>query len=438
MRWPRSLQGRLALTLTLALAVLWTAAALVTAHHLRHELDTAFDSALEETAQRILPLAAMEILARDADAAAQRIETLRQHREFLTYLVRDAAGTVLMQSHAAEPEAFPAVRRLGFETTPTHRLYHDAALQGALMISVAEPLARRRHAAGEALAALAAPMAVLAPLSLLVVLGLAYRGLAPLRAFGQAIAQRGAADLAPITRADLPGEIAPVARAVDGLMDRLGRALDAERRFAAAAAHELRTPVAAALAQLDRLVAETADPTARDRAAAASDALWRLARRAEKLLQLSRAEGAALRRSTPADLRPVLRLLAAELDPSGDRVALTLPEAPALSTLDPDAFAILARNLMENALRHGDPAAPVSVTLEAAGVLRVVNAGPVMPAASLSGDRPAAGAGLGLAIAHAVARGARLGLTLRSPASGRAGGVEAAVTALCADGHGPR
>ncbi len=442
MRWPRSLQARLAVSLALAVAALWAAAALVTAHHLRHELDVVFDSALEETAQRILPLAAMEILARDAGATNQRIETLRDHREYLTYVVRDAASAVLMVSHAADIAAFPAVRQLGFETTATHRVYHDAALQGTLTISVAEPLARRRHAADEALAALALPMALLAPLSLALVWGLTRLGLAPLRAFGGAIARRGAADLTPIGTAALPSEIAPLASAVDGLMDRLGHALDAERRFSAHAAHELRTPVAAALAQLDRVLAETTDPAIRDRVTAAREALWRLARRAEKLLQLSRAEGVGSRTASPADLIPVLRLVAAELDSAGARVVLTLPEGAVLSTLDRDAFAILARNLIENALRHGDPAAPVSAALDSAGLLRVVNAGPVIPGAALSGDHAvgaragSGGAGLGLAIVRAVAQGAGLSLDIRSPVPGRTDGVEVVVGAM-PDGFSP-
>ena len=36
-----------------------------------------------------------------------------------------------------------------------------------------------------------------------------------------------------------------------------------------------------------------------------------------------------------------------------NRIALTLPERPVMSDLDPDAFGIICRNLLENALRHG-------------------------------------------------------------------------------------
>ena len=145
---PRSLQGRLSLALGLGLGLLWIAASVWTVLNLRHELDEVFDSALEETAQRILPLAAIEIINRDADKGVQSVATLRPHKEFYTYLVRNAAGEVLIRSHSADPSLFPPVTRLGFIQTPTHRIYNDAALQGTITISLAEPLADRRPRPG--------------------------------------------------------------------------------------------------------------------------------------------------------------------------------------------------------------------------------------------------------------------------------------------------
>lgn len=61
----RSLQARLALMLGAGVTLLWLASASFTAHLLHGELDEVFDSALEETAQRLLPLAVMEILGRE-------------------------------------------------------------------------------------------------------------------------------------------------------------------------------------------------------------------------------------------------------------------------------------------------------------------------------------------------------------------------------------
>ena len=50
-----------------------------------------------------------------------------------------------------------------------------------------------------------------------------------------------------------------------------------------------------------------------------------------------------------------------------------------MSDLDPDAFGILCRNLLENALRHGTETAPIEFTLRPDGLLIVANDGPVLP-----------------------------------------------------------
>lgn len=84
----------------------------------------------------------------------------------------------------------------------------------------------------------------------------------------------------------------------------------------------------------------------------------RLARLSERLMQLARDEGGRLRLDRTADLRHVARLVVEDIARTAtpDRIALTLPEMPVMSDLDPDAFGILCRNLVENALRHGSQA----------------------------------------------------------------------------------
>ncbi|WOJ91834.1 hypothetical protein RZS28_19105 (plasmid) [Methylocapsa polymorpha] len=110
------------------------------------------------------------------------------------------------------------------------------------------------------------------------------------------------------------------------------------------------------------------------------------ARLSEKLLQLAKAEGGGLLAETPAPLGLVLRHVIEEiyrLTDRGDALAVSItPDDGPLSDLDPDAFAILARNLIENALKHGAPDAPVSVRL-AEGLFEVSNHGAVVPAEQL-------------------------------------------------------
>jgi two-component system OmpR family sensor kinase len=116
-----------------------------------------------------------------------------------------------------------------------------------------------------------------------------------------------------------------------------------------------------------------------------------------------------------------------------ERIELHLPNAPVLSDLDPDATGILCRNLVENALRHGDSTGPVEITLTRDGVLTVANEGPVVPPETLGrltdrferlhlhGD----GSGLGLAIVSGIAERIGSRLQLKSPRPGRASGFEA-------------
>lgn len=126
-------------------------------------------------------------------------------------------------------------------------------------------------------------------------------------------------------------------------------------------------------------------------------------------------------------------MIVAELNASGRSVTFEVPVDPVLSDIDPDAFAILSRNLIENALKHGADKTPVRVILTDDGLFRVINDGPPVPLDVLErltarferGQTISSGSGLGLAIAKAIADGAQGTLTLHSPAIGQVDGFEA-------------
>ncbi|OOY21888.1 two-component sensor histidine kinase [Thioclava sp. DLFJ5-1] len=434
MRLPRSLQARLGLSLGVVLALMWIAAATVTALIVRKEMSEVFDSTLQETAQRILPLAVMDIVNRDGNNTTQRLARLRNHEEFFTYIVRDAEGHILLQSHAADPSVFPAYDGRGFSQTTTHRLYSDAALQDTIRITVAEPLAHRAKVAREVELGLGLPLLIVIPLAFAAVVLAVRTNLGPLRRFRTSLEARNARDLTPIPTDDLQTEISPVAATLNNLLGRLREGIEAERSFASNAAHELRTPLAGAIAQTQRLSAETTDPVAKTRAADIEATLKRLTRLSERLLQLARAEGGPLRLERSSDLRVAARLIVEDLARGFDpgRIALELPETPVISDLDPDAFGILCRNLIENALKHGAQDEPVSVRLTAEGVFTVTNAGPVIPQETLARltarfERAGStndGSGLGLAIVAVIAERIGSPLSLTSPPSGRDSGLE--------------
>ncbi|WP_280552932.1 HAMP domain-containing sensor histidine kinase [Halomonas sp. 25-S5] len=434
---PISLQRRLGLGLTLGVTLFWLVATTVTALIVEHTIDRTLDSSLEETAQRILSLAVVEIVNRDNLDLVQYVAPLRVHEEYLTYLVRDASGNALLASHDVDPSTFPETPQAGLRSTATHRLYGTTAISDTLFIEVAEPLASRRQAKGQAIVMLLLPLAGLIPLSLMGIWWFVRHALSGVRAYRDALEARGAGDLSLVEGKRLPAELVPIAEAVNHLLERLRRALESERSFTANSAHELRTPLAATLAQVQRLRHEAPPGRLQDRAARIEASLRQLSRLSEKLMQLAKAEGSDLLAETPQDVRPIIAHVVDDFRRvSAVRLELSLPkEARILSSIDPDALAILLRNLIENALKHGQDDRPVEVALSSEGVLRVVNAGPVIPAEVLArltdrftrGNTRAGGSGLGLAIAQAIAEGAGVTLTLLAPASGRKDGFEASL-----------
>jgi two-component system OmpR family sensor kinase len=432
------LQRRLGLTLGILLSILWIGAAAVTALLARHAIEDIFDSALQETAQRIMPLAVADVIGRELSDGTQRLSVIRDHDERLTYILRDEQGRVLLLSHDADPEVFPAWHGNGFSLSTTHRFYSEDSLEGSVRLTVAEPLSHIETVSRDIQMGLGLPLLIFLPIAILVVVLTVRASLIPIHRFSARLSSRGVRDFSPVPTTGLPSEVAPVADTLNVLLKRLGAAFEAERNFAANAAHELRTPLAGAIAQAQRLQAETKDLAAKSRAADIEVTLKRLTRLSERLMQLARAEGGRLRLEQTSDLRTVAEILTQDLSRSigQGRIHLELPTHPLMSDLDPDVFAIIYRNLVENALRHGARDEPVNVLLSSDGLLSIMNNGPVVPTELLLRltDRfersgyDAEGSGLGLAIVNAIAERIGSKLSLQSPRSGAfEGGFQASL-----------
>ncbi len=154
-------------------------------------------------------------------------------------------------------------------------------------------------------------------------------------------------------------------------------------------------------------------------------------------MQLAKAEGGGLLSETPQDLIPLLAHVVDEWNhSSGGRVELRLPaQASVYAAIDPDAFGVLLRNLIENALKYGAADQPVEVSLSESALLRVINGGPAVPEPVLQrlterfvrGNSEASGSGLGLAIARTIVEGVNARMVLVSPATGRSDGFEVCV-----------
>jgi signal transduction histidine kinase len=251
-------------------------------------------------------------------------------------------------------------------------------------------------------------------------------GLRPLAQLAQRIARRPAGDLAPVQVDRLYTETAPLVSALNGLLLREGQRLDAERRFLADAAHELRTPLAAVNAQAHLLLGEQ-EPQARQAAAGALRAgVARVSHLLAQLLTLARAEtvvqalkpeqldAAALLRERIAQLAPLARQRGIQLE-------LQAPDR-CEALLERSGFCSVVDNLVDNAIRYSPGGARVEVQLQdlAPGIeLSVRDSGPGLAESQrervferfyrVPGSAEQ-GTGLGLAIVKRIAEreGARL------------------------------
>jgi signal transduction histidine kinase len=251
---------------------------------------------------------------------------------------------------------------------------------------------------------------------------IAGRVLGPLRTMTVLTREISAANLDQrLARTGPRDELRQLADTIDGLLERLQGAFDAQRRFVANASHELRTPLTTVRALLEMIIS---DPDATiDTFRVTCEQVLEESETQEQLIDalLTLAQGQrGIEHRDLIDLAQitidVLRALEPVAAASGVRVDVGL--APALIDGDPRLVARLISNLLENAIAHNTPHGRVSVGVDTqAGhaTLQVINTGPVIPAAEidrllqpfqrLTPERVADhnGLGLGLSIVAAIA-----------------------------------
>lgn len=203
-----------------------------------------------------------------------------------------------------------------------------------------------------------------------------------------------------LNETDVPAELHALVRAVNGALERLDDGLERRQRFLAAAAHELRTPIAILTTRIEMMAAGA------ERTRLLLD-VSRLALLADQLLDRQRLESDQ-RAAEIVDLADIAGLAIADIAPLAIAAECELsfegPPVPVTIRADPQAISRVVTNLLQNAIIHGGAGTAIAVEVCAPADLSVRDNGPGVPA----GDRarifepfyraPGAGAGSGLGL----------------------------------------
>ncbi len=353
-------------------------------------------------------------------------------------------GTDGVQLFQSTRQALPARAVLGFsDLTQDGVRYRVYSVQTAFQtIQIAQDMDDRESRARALAARAVLPMAIIAPLLMVVLWWVIRRSLNPLERTRQQVAARVLDDLSPLAEDGLPDEVRPLVQEINLLFSRLHSAFGAQKEFVANAAHELRSPLTALKLQAQAL-ARTQDPDTREQAAERLNlGIDRAIRLMNQLLALARheAQGQASVATERLNLRDLVQEAVTDVLPQAQMRAIDLglaPSQPAWVQGDADALLILLRNLLENAIKYTPTNGRVDVQIrqhENAACLTIEDSGPGIPESERqhvfdrffrSAEAVAGGSGLGLAIVRVIAD--RHGATLRLDPSEKLGGLRVEV-----------
>lgn len=253
-------------------------------------------------------------------------------------------------------------------------------------------------------------------------------GLKPLSALRDEVERRSIRELEHFDETQVPGELRAVVVAFNRVLELLHDAAQVQQRFIADAAHQLRTPVAGVMAQIELLVQDSRAQPIAPELAKVQRAIQALSHTANQLLALARAEPAGTMHTEfqPVVLEALVKELVERFLERADRLGIDLGAELTDVTVLGDAWLLeeLLSSLLDNALKYTPTGGHVTVR---AGIenrspyLEVEDNGPGIPEAERQRVRerfyrrpgsPGMGCGLGLAIVEEIARAHQATLTI--------------------------
>lgn len=446
---PNSLFGEILDWMLAPLLFLWPISIIVTHNVADNIANQPYDRALADSVRALARLVTVENGAVEVHFPAPPRALFRADQDDTVYYqVANQTGDTITGDREIPWVAPPPV------VLPEDVLYRDDVIHGEevrvaylflkawpepasplVLVQVAETRNKRSDLASRVVTGVLLPQFAIIPLAVVLVWVGLTRGIAPLNRLQSLIRRRRPTDLSPIVPASVPEEVRPLIVAFNDMMARLEENLQAQQRFIADAAHQMRTPLTGLKMQTDLALLENDPEQLRASLTQIGQSADRAGHLINQLLSLARAEASFEKLYTvePVDLEAVVREVAQDLFPRALAKNIDLGVESSGQVLKVEGNAVLLRemvkNLMDNAIKYTPAGGSVTARTRYAGapIFEVEDSGAGIPEA----DRERVferfyrvlgsgvdGSGLGLPIVREIAELHRAAVTLSPVANG--------------------
>jgi len=364
---PRSLKKQLLLFLLSSLLIVWGATAFVSYKQMRTETAELFNAELAQSA-RVLHAFVENMLQQHSlnklwgrkgpDLFDMPILGHKYERK-IAFQLRSVKEGVVLRSESA-PEFALSLTRNGYsETELDGQLWHVFSISsenGEYVIHVGQRDDIRQQMVNSIASEQGISFLFALPILGVMIWLIVSRTLSPLNQLKRQLARREFGNLQALPTKRLPDELLPVVNQINSLFQQLEQAINNERNFTSDASHELKTPLAGLLTQM-QVAQKTEDPAVRQLALQkAQQAVMRMTHMVQQLLTLSRVQHDSNSiNKQPLNINETLITVIADMDAVAHSKSIDLElQVPTNLTImaNPQLLQILVRNLVDNAIKY--------------------------------------------------------------------------------------
>ncbi|MGR8930551.1 MAG: ATP-binding protein [Gammaproteobacteria bacterium] len=376
---PRSLKRQLLFFLLSSLLLVWGATVYISYQQTREETTQLFDADLAQSARVVHSFVENLLQQRrlnklwDQDKSPDLFYMPiigHKYERKIAFQLRSVKEGVVLRSESA-PEFALSLTRNGFSKTMIDgQLWHVFSIStenGDYVIHTGQRDDIRRSLVESLASQQLMAMLLALPVLTLVILFIVNRTLRPVNQLRKELASREAGYLQPLTLDNLPEEALPIVRQINALFELLEQAFTNERNFTSDASHELKTPLAGLMTQL-QVAQKAKDEGMRNQALQkCQQAVMRMTHMVQQLLTLSRVQHHNVQLSKQrVDVHQTLISVISDIEFSAHEkkieIELNGDENLAIYA-NRQLLMILFRNVLDNAIKYTPEGGLVSVAL---------------------------------------------------------------------------